>query len=119
MIIIMFRKSISYKSLIIISEKKSFQLQSSWAAVAHELALLQNFQTLAASLPYAKHMHSRLICAITKELMDENNPPMVLPSGTVYSEKAVQQHAKQGQFVDPATGEDRDCTSTRMLHYDL
>ena len=66
--------------------------------------MLQNFQALAAGLPYAKHQHSRLICAITKELMNENNPPMVLPSGTVYSEKAIKQHTKQGKFLDPATG---------------
>ena len=68
------------------------------------IPFLQNFQSLAGGLPYAKHQHSRLICAITKELMNENNPPMVLPSGTVYSEKAIQQHTKQGQFIDPISG---------------
>ena len=69
-----------------------------------EVTSPQNFQALAAGLPCAKHQHSRLICAITKELMNEDNPPMVLPSGTVYSEKAIQQHTKQDQFLDPATG---------------
>ena len=38
--------------------------------------------------------------------MNEDNPPMVAPSGAVYSEKALSQIAAQhnGMFKDPETG---------------
>lgn len=80
---------------------------------------MQNFQKLAEGLPYAKHMHSRLVCAITKELMNENNPPMVLPSGTVYSEKAIQEHTSQGAFIEPSTGETLSITIMINLHQEF
>lgn len=40
---------------------------------------------LAEPLPFAKHIHSKLVCYISKELMNEDNPPLVLPNGYVYS----------------------------------
>ena len=46
---------------------------------------IKEFQELAADLPYTKHVHSKLLCHITGEIMDEDNPPMVLPNGYVYS----------------------------------
>lgn len=44
-------------------------------------------RNLAEPLPFAKHIHSKLVCFITKELMNEDNPPLVLPNGYVYSSK--------------------------------
>lgn len=46
-----------------------------------------SFRKLALPLPYSKQHHSKLVCYITKELMDTENPPMVLPNGYVYSTK--------------------------------
>lgn len=65
---------------------------------------MQGLETLAADLPYAKHVHSQLMCSITKEIMDEHNAPVVLPNGTVYSEKAIDQGTCNGQFTDPISG---------------
>ena len=67
---------------------------------------MQSFKKLAEGLPYAKHVHSRLVCAITKEIMNEHDPPVVLPNGIVYSKKAIQQNSNQGDgvFVDPISG---------------
>ena len=42
---------------------------------------------LAEPLPFAKHIHSKLVCYITKEPMNDDNPPLVLPNGYVYSTK--------------------------------
>jgi len=42
---------------------------------------------LAEPLPFAHCAHSRLICSITGELMNEHNHPMMLPNGRVYGEK--------------------------------
>ncbi|DBB16480.1 TPA: hypothetical protein ACH3X3_014757 [Trebouxia sp. C0006] len=68
---------------------------------------LQQFQKLAEGLPYSKHIHSTLICPVTLEVMNEDNPPMVAPSGAVYSEKALSQISAQhnGMFKDPETGD--------------
>ncbi|GJR28143.1 macrophage erythroblast attacher-like protein [Tanacetum coccineum] len=49
----------------------------------------ENFRKLANPLPFSKQHHSKLVCYITKELMDTENPPLVLPNGYVYSEKAL------------------------------
>lgn len=67
---------------------------------------LQKFQKLAEGLPWSKHVHSKLVCSITREIMNEHNPPMVLPNGAVYSEKAVQQVASKNHniFTCPKTG---------------
>lgn len=50
---------------------------------------VQTFQRLAEGLPRAKHVHSKLVCHVTGQIMDEHNLPMVMPNGTVYSEAAV------------------------------
>ena len=65
----------------------------------------QAFQALAEDLPWAKHVHSKLVCAVTREVMNEHNPPMVLPNGAVYSQKAIEQLASaKGVFMCPHTG---------------
>ena len=47
------------------------------------------FQLLAQALPFAKHNNSKLLCFVTKERIHEDNPPMVLPNGYVYSRKGI------------------------------
>ena len=46
---------------------------------------------VCADLPFSKHVHSKLVCAITRQRMDEHNPPMVTPKGACYSEAGMQQ----------------------------
>ncbi len=67
---------------------------------------LPSFRALAQPLPYAKHVHSKLVCSITREMMNEDNPPLVTPDGNVYSEKGIKANAAQhgGVFVCPSTG---------------
>ncbi|KAJ9175605.1 hypothetical protein P3X46_014146 [Hevea brasiliensis] len=57
-------------------------------------------------LPYSKQHYSKLVCYITKELMDTENPPQVLPNGYVYSTKALGEMAKKnnGKITCPRTG---------------
>ncbi|KAK9024833.1 hypothetical protein V6N11_064739 [Hibiscus sabdariffa] len=54
-----------------------------------------SFRKLAMPLPYSKQHHSKLVCYITKELMDTENPPQVLPNGYVYSTKALKEMAEK------------------------
>ncbi|KXZ46821.1 hypothetical protein GPECTOR_40g555 [Gonium pectorale] len=63
---------------------------------------LPAFQRLAEGLPYAKHMHSKLVCAVTKEIMTDANPPMVLPNGMVYSQRGVEQLMAQQEAQSKA-----------------
>ncbi|KAL2227609.1 macrophage erythroblast attacher [Sesamum indicum] len=66
----------------------------------------EGFRKLAQPLPYSKQHHSKLVCYISKELMDTENPPLVLPNGYVYSTKALEDMAKQnhGKITCPRTG---------------
>ncbi|CAI0411570.1 unnamed protein product [Linum tenue] len=66
----------------------------------------ETFRKLALPLPYSKQHHSKLVCYITKELMDTENPPQVLPNGYVYSTKALEEMAKKnyGKVTCPRTG---------------
>ncbi|KAL6897780.1 hypothetical protein ACP4OV_006739 [Aristida adscensionis] len=68
---------------------------------------LEGFRKLAEPLPFSKQHHSKLVCYITKELMDTENPPRVLPNGYVYSEKALEEMAKKndGNVTCPRTGD--------------
>ncbi|KAL6503636.1 hypothetical protein OROGR_025559 [Orobanche gracilis] len=66
----------------------------------------ESFRKLALPLPYSKQHHSKLVCYISKELMDTENPPLVLPNGYVYSNKALKDMANQnhGKITCPRTG---------------
>ncbi|XP_058080930.1 protein MAEA homolog isoform X2 [Magnolia sinica] len=66
----------------------------------------ESFRKLALPLPFSKQHHSKLVCYITKELMDFDNPPLVLPNGYVYSTKALEEMAKKndGKITCPRTG---------------
>lgn len=63
--------------------------------------------SLAERLPFSHHINSCIVCRITGDMMDENNPPLVLPNGNVYSTKALQEIAKNngGKVTDPRTGQ--------------
>ncbi|XP_010427253.1 PREDICTED: macrophage erythroblast attacher-like [Camelina sativa] len=66
----------------------------------------ENFRKLALPLPFSKQHHSKLVCYISKELMDTENPPQVLPNGYVYSTKALKEMAEKngGKITCPRTG---------------
>uniref|UniRef100_A0ACD5TZI4 Uncharacterized protein n=1 Tax=Avena sativa TaxID=4498 RepID=A0ACD5TZI4_AVESA len=76
---------------------------------------LVGFRKLAEPLPFSKQHHSKLVCHITKELMDTENPPLVLPNGYVYSTKALDEMAKKngGKITCPRTGE--TCNYTDLV----
>lgn len=79
---------------------------------------LESFRNLAESLPYAKHVHSKLICAVSHTVMNEHNPPMVLPNGYVYSEHAMAAMAaeNEGKVKCPHTGAVYSYSSLRRAY---
>ncbi|KAJ2835963.1 GID complex subunit containing RING finger motif [Coemansia erecta] len=59
---------------------------------------------LAQDLPLSHHVNSNLVCRISGEKMDDNNPPMRLPNGYVYSFNALSDMAaKHGKIKCPRT----------------
>jgi macrophage erythroblast attacher len=76
---------------------------------------LPSFRQLAAGLPSAKHVHSKLVCALSGEVMSEHNPPLVMPNGYVYSQAALEAMAAAngGKVKCPETGIEYDMTELR------
>lgn len=66
-----------------------------------------SMKQLAATLPWAKHVKSKLACAMTKTSMNDGNPPMALPNGYVYSRDGLeaQAQANGGTVTCPVTHE--------------
>lgn len=66
---------------------------------------VEPYLSLAQSLPRGRHENSILVCSISGEIMDENNPPMALPNGNVYSYDAIREIADEndGVMIDPKT----------------
>eukprot|EP00058_Branchiostoma_floridae_P018230 XP_002603719.1 hypothetical protein BRAFLDRAFT_126879 [Branchiostoma floridae] len=60
---------------------------------------------LAKPLPFSHCAQSRLICNISGQIMNENNPPMMMPNGNVYGETALLAMAAEngGKVVCPRT----------------
>lgn len=52
---------------------------------------------LAKEVPWSHHINSTLVCAISGRIMNENDPPMALPNGRVYSLTALQEMASASQ----------------------
>ncbi|KAI9341809.1 CTLH/CRA C-terminal to lish motif domain-containing protein [Zopfochytrium polystomum] len=53
------------------------------------------FGQLAEKLPNSHHLNSCLVCRISGVIMNEDNPPMVLPNGYVYSQRALEEMAER------------------------
>ncbi|KAF9599550.1 hypothetical protein IFM89_038943 [Coptis chinensis] len=68
----------------------------------------ESFRKLANPLPFSKQHHSKLVCYITKELMDTENPPLVLPNGSSTAPRswALEEMARKndGKVTCPRTG---------------
>lgn len=64
---------------------------------------VEPYLSLAQSLPRGRHDNSTLVCSISGQIMDENNPPMALPNGNVYSRNALTKLSEDGHgiIIDP------------------
>lgn len=49
----------------------------------------ETFGKLAEKLPMSHHVNSCIVCRITGKIMNEDNPPMVLQNGNVYSREVL------------------------------
>ncbi|KAH7335466.1 CTLH/CRA C-terminal to lish motif domain-containing protein [Rhizoctonia solani] len=62
---------------------------------------------LAKEVPWSHHVNSVIVCRITGKIMDGDNPPLCLPNGQVYSQRALEEQAAKnnGQVTCPKTGD--------------
>ena len=62
---------------------------------------------LSQGLPSTQRSHSSLVCRLSGAVMDEHNPPCVLPNGSMYSRKALHRMAAEngGIVTCPRTQE--------------
>jgi len=76
--------------------------------------------TLAREVPWSHHENSTIVCRLGGHLMSEDDPPMCLPNGRVYSRSALEELALKsadGQtVVDPRTGESYSFASLRKMY---
>lgn len=63
--------------------------------------------SLAEKLPLSHHVNSTIVCRISGKIMNEDNPPMLLPNGRVYSFDALRDMALKfdGNITCPRTGD--------------
>ncbi|CEJ05334.1 hypothetical protein RMCBS344292_19277 [Rhizopus microsporus] len=62
---------------------------------------------LAEKLPLSHHVNSTIVCRISGKIMNEDNPPMLLPNGRVYSFNALKEMADKNdnKVICPRTGD--------------
>uniref|UniRef100_A0A672MM31 E3 ubiquitin-protein transferase MAEA n=1 Tax=Sinocyclocheilus grahami TaxID=75366 RepID=A0A672MM31_SINGR len=65
----------------------------------------KSLNKLAQHLPMAHCANSRLVCKISGEVMNENNPPMMLPNGYVYGYNSLLSIRQDDKVVCPRTKE--------------
>ena len=64
----------------------------------------QELQKLSKSVPYACHSQTSIICRILGTPIDDQNPPVVLPNGQIFSEQGIQKISESGKITCPITG---------------
>nr|KAF6431805.1 macrophage erythroblast attacher, E3 ubiquitin ligase [Rousettus aegyptiacus] len=65
----------------------------------------RSLNQLAQPLPMAHCANSRLVCKISGDVMNENNPPMMLPNGHVYGYNSLLSIRQDDKVVCPRTKE--------------
>ncbi|XP_078534768.1 E3 ubiquitin-protein transferase MAEA isoform X2 [Lissotriton helveticus] len=65
----------------------------------------KSLNKLAQPLPMAHCANSRLVCKISGDVMNENNPPMMLPNGYVYGYNSLLSIRHDDKVICPRTKE--------------
>jgi len=75
------------------NQSKKLLLQNEFASVNCP-ACCEDFAEIVKNVPYSHYARSQLVCRVSGEVMDENNPPMALTNGQVYSMNAIRKMIK-------------------------
>lgn len=76
---------------------------------------VEPYLSLAHRLPRSRHENSVLVCSISGQIMDENDPPMAMPNGNVYSYAALRALADENDGIvkDPQNGDEANFSELR------
>ncbi|KAG8817727.1 GID complex subunit containing RING finger motif, partial [Serendipita sp. 399] len=77
----------------------------------------QRLGVLAKEVPLSHHANSTIVCRISGEIMNEDNPPLAFSNGNVYSFKALKEIADRndGKAKCPRTGLIQDFTALQKV----
>lgn len=78
-------------------------------------ACSENLRPLAGCLTAARRNNSMIVCRHLGTVMDDDNPPLMLPNGRVYSRRAIAQLTQGDVVLCPQTGSLFPTTSVRRL----
>lgn len=75
------------------------------------------YSDLSKDLPFSHHENSSLVCRISGSVMNENNPPMILPNGRVYCRQSLEEMAAKsnGKINCPMTNQTFSITEVRKV----
>lgn len=81
------------------------------------ICIENTFGELSKTLPNVHKINSVLIDCVTREIMDEENPPIALPNGFVYSKRHITEIAKMNNdtVICPKTGESYKLTACKKV----
>ncbi len=72
---------------------------------------------LAKFLPSSHHPVTALICRVSNQIMDHLNPPIALPNGQIYSEKATSQELSvNGRIKDPQSQQEFKIEAVKKVY---
>ncbi|EJU03737.1 macrophage erythroblast attacher isoform 1 [Dacryopinax primogenitus] len=80
---------------------------------------VEGFGKLAKEVPFSHHSISTVICRISGQITNGDNPPMAFPNGAVYSQEALEQQAAavgMGFVTDPKTDAKCEFGELRKVH---
>jgi hypothetical protein len=72
---------------------------------------------LAKEVPWSHHVNSVIVCRITGKIMDEDNPPLCLPNGQVYSQRVGELSPYDYSLFSPVPGAERPSKPERGTSY--
>lgn len=103
-------------------DANSFKGNTQNVSVRDDPLSVKSLGGLSFGLPYSKHTNSKIICQVTRSVMDEKNPPMVLPNGFVYSARAVKMFSygldtSTSGLVSPRSGRAFDNSELRKAFF--
>lgn len=73
---------------------------------------------LAKTLPYPHCSQSKLICSISGQPLNENNPPLMMPNGYIYGESSLKAMAAKnnGRIKCPKTNEEYNIRDVEKVY---
>lgn len=74
------------------------------------------FSEWILQIPMAAHPSSKIVCSHTGSVLDDDNHPIALPNGNVYSKEAIAELTSANGITDPQTQAVFEAASLRHVY---